>query len=185
MKISVTALNIYLRCPYKFKLNNILRTPRAKPVYLSFGTAIHKALENYFKKFKKEKELPKKTFLLQEYKRALDAELLTEEDYSTLLTRGQNVLNEYYKNNKSNFKEPLYNEYSFEFRKVYLDDIPLSGKVDKIEWINKDKKQVKVIDYKTGSPKSRGEIEGKTKILGYSSERGKPESQFRRACWHL
>ncbi|MBN2016485.1 ATP-dependent helicase [Candidatus Dojkabacteria bacterium] len=163
MKLSVTALNNYLKCPYKFKLNNILRTPRAKPVYLSFGTAIHKALENYFKEFKKQKKAPQKTLLIQEYAKALKKELLTKEDYSTLLTRGQKVLDEYYKNNMNSFKEPLYNEYSFGFRKVYLNNIPLSGKVDKIEWVDKDRKHVKVIDYKTGSPKSKGEIEGKTK----------------------
>lgn len=163
LKLSVTALNTYLQCPYKFKINNILRTPRAKSPHLVFGTAIHKALENFFKKFKKMHKLPEKSFLISEFNQTLENELLTKEDLARLRQRGHKVLDEYFNNNKDKFTEPLYTEYSFGFRKVYLGNIPLSGKIDKIEWVNKDKKQVKVIDYKTGSSKSRGEIEGKTK----------------------
>ena len=79
------------------------------------------------------------------------------------MRRGKKVLGDYYKNNKNTFVEPLYTEYTFGFRKVFLGDIALTGKIDKIDWDDKDKREVKVIDYKTGTPKSRGEIEGKTK----------------------
>lgn len=163
LKLSVTALNTYLKCPYKFKINNILRTPRAKPSYLAFGTAIHKALEIFFKNFQKTHRVPSKQLLIKKFELALEKELLSEKDYKTLLGRGRKVLEEYYKINKDQFREPLYTEYSFGFRKVYLGDIPLSGKIDRIDWLDKDKKEVKVVDYKTGTPKSRGEIEGKTK----------------------
>ena len=57
-KLNVTAFNTYLKCPYKFKLNNVLRTPRAKSVYLSFGSSVHKALERFFKRYKKTDKVP-------------------------------------------------------------------------------------------------------------------------------
>ena len=41
-------------------------------------------------------------------------------------------------------------------------EIRLTGKIDKLEIIN-DKNEVNVVDYKTGDPKTRGEIEGTTK----------------------
>lgn len=163
LKLSVTALNTYLKCPYKFKINNILRTPRAKPSYLAFGTAIHKALESFYKKFKKTHKIPTKTFLKQEFQDALEKELLPEKDLAALAKRGDKVLEEYFKKNKKTFAEPVFTEYAFGFRKVYLGDVPLSGKIDRIDWTNQDRKEVKVVDYKTGTPKSRGEIEGKTK----------------------
>ncbi|MFC1780511.1 ATP-dependent helicase [Patescibacteria group bacterium] len=162
-KLSVTALNTYLKCHYKFKINNILRTPRAKPTYLAFGTAIHKAFEKFFRKFIKIKKPPQKLLLFKEFEKALEKELLDEKEFKETLQRGKKVLDEYYEKNKDRFTEPLYIEYSFGFRKVRLGDISLSGKIDKIEFVNKDKKEVKVIDYKTGTPKTRGEIEGKTK----------------------
>lgn len=162
-KLNVTALNTYLRCPYKFKLNNILKTPRAKAPYLSFGTAVHKALEQFFNKFKKTKKMPTENFLLEKFEAALNEEILQPGDIKSMKKRGQKALKNYFKKNRDSFIEPLYTEYSFGYRKVYLGNIPLSGKIDKIELIDKDKKEVKVIDYKTGNPKSRGEIEGKTK----------------------
>ncbi|MDD3648160.1 MAG: PD-(D/E)XK nuclease family protein, partial [Candidatus Dojkabacteria bacterium] len=135
----------------------------AKAVHLAFGTAVHKALELFFKTYKKLHKQPELSFLLDEYEKALKAEVLTEQEFSSILDRGREVLETYFEANNGNFKEPLYTEYSFGFRKVYLNDIPLSGKIDRIDWVDKDKKEVKVVDYKTGTPKSRGEIEGKTK----------------------
>src|SRR3989344_744862 len=44
-KLSPTALNTYLTCAYKFKLNNLIKVPRAKEAHLALGTAVHKALE--------------------------------------------------------------------------------------------------------------------------------------------
>ncbi len=163
LNLNVTGLNTYLKCPYKFKINNILKTPRAKSSYMAFGTAIHEALEKFFQMFKLRKKIPKKSFLISEFKKTLEREILNEKDFKLLLKKGTLVLNEYYENNYDTFAEPIYTEYTFGGKKVYLKDIPLSGKVDKIEWVNKLKRTVKVVDYKTGSPKTRREIEGKTK----------------------
>ncbi|MBU0975553.1 MAG: ATP-dependent DNA helicase [Patescibacteria group bacterium] len=163
MKLSVTALNTYLKCHYKFKINNVLRTPRAKAVHLAFGTAIHKALEIFFKTFKKTHKIPKPDSLLLEYENALRNEILTDQEFQPTLNRGKEVLERYFENNKETFREPLFIEYSFGFKKVYLGDIPLSGKIDRMDWVDRDRKTIKVTDYKTGTPKSRGEIEGKTK----------------------
>lgn len=162
-KLSITKLNAYLKCPYKFKLNNILKTPRVKPTPQAFGTAVHKALEEFFKEFKRLKKLPTKNKLLDVFEKALEKELLSVVDFKRLKKKGRETLEEYYKENKKDFKEPISTEYYFGNRKIVLRGIPLSGKVDKIEWVDKDKKQVRVTDYKTGSPKTRGEIEGKTK----------------------
>ena len=46
---------------------------------------------------------------------------------------------------------------------VFLsDDIRLTGKLDKVEFVGEGK-EVNVVDYKTGKPKTRGHIEGATK----------------------
>ncbi|MBU1499311.1 PD-(D/E)XK nuclease family protein, partial [Patescibacteria group bacterium] len=41
--------------------------------------------------------------------------------------------------------------------------MPLTGKIDRIDLIDKDAKTVRVVDYKTGSAKTRNQILGKTK----------------------
>jgi DNA helicase-2/ATP-dependent DNA helicase PcrA len=48
-QLSVTHLNKYLRCPISFYYENILKIPAAKNRAMTFGTAVHDALEGYVK----------------------------------------------------------------------------------------------------------------------------------------
>ena len=62
-------------------------------------------------------------------------------------------------------KEVVFTEKSFGTSltsQIHLDDIALTGKADRIDLLNKKENSVKFIDYKTGKPKSRNEIEGNT-----------------------
>jgi len=163
--LSVTALNTYLECPYKFKLNNLLRTPRAKDKYLALGTAVHKALEIFFREFKNTGKLPDLPYLLSEFEKAISEEILTERDFLETRAKGSLILKAYFGSYNKEFQKPLFTEKFFGYgnSKVYLDNIPLNGKVDKIDYVDVSRKYVKVIDYKTGKAKSRNDVEGKTK----------------------
>ncbi len=164
--LSVTALNTYLECAYKFKLNNLLRTPRAKNKHMSFGTAVHFALDKFFKLYRDEKTLPSKEMLVDTFNQALANEVLSKVDFDECTEKGATVLNAYYEFHKASMGKPMLTEkfFGYGYGKIFLDsDIPLNGKVDKIDIIDWDKKLVKVVDYKTGSPKSKNDIEGNTK----------------------
>lgn len=162
--LTPTALNTYLECPYKFKLNTLMKVPRAKKDYLAFGTAIHKALELLHISLMQHDLIPPKEYVLSEFEKALKKEVLTQEEEEKRLLQGQKVLSAYYDEYKEAFKKPLFVEkfFGYGWSMVYLDDIRLGGKIDKIEWLNEKNKTVTVVDYKTGQPKSRNEIEGKT-----------------------
>ena len=168
-RLSATALNTYLECPYKFKLNNLLRTPRAKNPSLCLGSAVHKALEIFMRNFLLSGVLPASQYLIDHFESALNGEILTEKDRRELLKKGKKILKAYLDYYKDTIIKPLAVEkfFGYGFSKVYLDDIPLTGKIDKIERLEgypeKGRLAVKVIDYKTDSkPKSRNYIEGKT-----------------------
>lgn len=163
-RLSVTALNSYLECPYKFKLNTLLRVPRAKESYLSFGTAIHTALERFHNQFKTEAKLPSKNFLITHFSTALQREIMTESDYRARLKQGKKVLSAYYDLHQNDFTPPLFTEkfFGYGFSSVTLDDIPLAGKIDRIDLVDPNNQTVRVIDYKTGKRKTRGQIEGNT-----------------------
>lgn len=160
LSLSPTSLNTYLECPYKFKLNNLLRVPHSKKPHLAFGTAVHTSLEYFYQEYKKTSKVPTKEFLLSKFDSALSRELLTQKDHDLRLTEGHKILSAYYDFFQPNFNKPLYLEKSF---RVNLDDISLSGKIDRIELADKNKRTIKVIDYKTGKGKTMGQIEGKTK----------------------
>lgn len=163
-KLSVTALNTYLRDPQEFLENNLLRIPRAKQVFMSFGTAVHAALERFYKLEKQSSVVPKLDFLLKEFEIALQKEILSESDYIDRLKYGTKILTSYYQDRLLKKVDVFDIERSFGgSRKAIFGDIQLSGKIDRIDLIDADKGLLRVYDYKTGKPKSRGGIEATSK----------------------
>lgn len=164
-RLSPTALNTYLECPYKYKLNNLYKIPQVKGSPMSFGTAVHFALENLYLELNNGKSVSKEKFII-DFETALKREVLTDSDYRLRLAEGRSVLSAYFDHYQPSFAPSLFTEKEFGkslSSQVLLDDIALDGKVDRIDLLNKDAKTVKVIDYKTGNVRSRNEIEGKTK----------------------
>jgi len=162
--LSPTALNNYLLCPRKFLYDNLLKLPRAKTLSLSFGTAVHHALENFYVAYKKSLYLPDRAELLDFFRNALRQEGLLKQDRSALEKSGEKVLSGYYAQYHESMVRPVFNEFDFGHGRVWLDDrIPLAGKVDRVEFMSGSQERVRVIDYKTGKPKSRAAVTGKTK----------------------
>lgn len=161
--LSATALNSYLSCPYRFKLNNLLKVPRAKAAYLGFGTSVHAALESYLRVVLEGGAMPPLNGLLAFFKQALELEIMTKDEFDKRLSQGNLILTAYYNFFKDDFTKPLYLE---KFAKVHLgggsEDIILTGKIDRIDWLDQSAKTVRVVDYKTGKPKTKGQIMGTT-----------------------
>ena len=165
-KLSPTSLNSYLNCPYKFKLDNLYKIPRTKAPPMCFGTAVHSALENLYLDLKNTGKVEDKEIFVKDFKAALHREVLTEADMKNYLEKGQRVLSAYYDYYEKTFTPAIFTEKNFGkslTSQIFLDDIPLTGKADRIDLTNKEEKYVRFVDYKTGQPKSRNEIEGLTK----------------------
>jgi len=165
-KLSPTALNTFLKCPYKFKLDNLYKIPRAKAPPMCFGTAVHFALERLYLGLNNGEKLESKKDFLRDFEVAIRRELLTEAEYKTRLEHGREILSGYYDRYEKEFEPSLFTEKKFGdslSSSVMLGDIPLSGKADRIDLTSKEDKHTRFTDYKTGAPRSRNEIEGKTK----------------------
>lgn len=162
--LSPTALNNYLQCPRKFLYDSLLHVPSAKDLSASYGTAMHEGLENFFTVYKKTKQRPDLAVLIDFYEQALKKVGLRDQDFEEFLRKGKEDLSGYYDFYQDEMKAPLYNEYDFGQGRVRLDDkIPLTGKLDRVELMSDKQEQVRVIDYKTGKPKSRRAVQGLTK----------------------
>ena len=179
LKLSVTALNIYLRSPEEFVENVLLRIPRAKPEPMAFGSAVHQALEKLFKFIQEENQKPQLKVVLREFEESLTRELMTSQNFERRLTYGRDILSQYYEQLDETKADPLFIErfFGFGWSKTILDDIQLTGRIDRVDWLDKEKKLVKVIDYKTGKAKSANFIEGKIVSANLSArEQQLPES---------
>lgn len=159
--LSATALNHYLDCPWKYFYLSLLKIPRAKSKAQIYGTAVHAALKDFFNYAKN--GFPAADWLLARFTNALENEPLTNQEREEVLARGREVLAAYYKFYQNSFGDyPTLNE--FRVRNVMLDFGPglrLTGSLDKIEYLSDN--LTNVVDYKTGRPRTRNELEGKTK----------------------
>ena len=149
--MNVTALNNYLKCPLEFYFKNLIRIPSAKNEATEFGSAVHHALEKLFRKMqdeKKDKFTPKQDFIADfEWYMVRHRESFTKEQFDRRMEYGREILSNYYDAYINNFNKIVAIERNI--RNVVIKDVPLKGKLDKLEF---DGKSVNVVDYKTGDP---------------------------------
>ncbi len=149
--MNVTALNNYLKCPLEFYFKNLIRIPSPKNEATEFGSAVHYALEKLFRKMQeagKDQFASKEEFIADfEWYMHRHRESFTQEQFDRRLEYGQEVLSNYYDKNINSFNKIVAIERNI--RNVVVKDVPLKGKLDKLEF---DGKAVNVVDYKTGDP---------------------------------
>jgi len=161
--LSATSFNAYLECPHKFFLDNLLRVPKTKTPDQAYGTAVHRALEMLYRGLQKDGILPPKNKFIEYYQESLTEEILNQKDYDHLLKEGVKTLEQYYDYYLPSFRSPMSLEYSFSPHQVHFKDIPITGKIDKIDILDLASHKVKVTDYKTSKPKSLNYLQGETK----------------------
>lgn len=161
--LSVSAMNKYLSCPLSFYYEYILRVPAAKSDALAFGSAVHFALEQLFKKMlaSTERIFPTIDDILGAFRWAMrrDESAFTELQFSRRTELGEKLLREYYDQYLNSFNKVVLTEYNV--HKAVVNQVPIKGKLDKIEF---EGNRCVVIDYKTGNP----EYSSKKELLGPS-----------------
>jgi DNA helicase-2/ATP-dependent DNA helicase PcrA len=147
--MSVSALNSYLKCPLGFYFQNIVRIPSPKNEAAEFGSAVHHALEQLFRKMQATERFPSADEFVADFTWYMrrHRESFTKEEFARRLEYGQQILLAYYQNYSNSWNKIA----SIERRinNVMLDEIRLKGVLDKIEFKGKD---ATIVDYKTGDP---------------------------------
>lgn len=153
--MNVTALNNYLKCPLEFYFRNMVRIPSPKNEATEFGSAVHYALEQLFKKMRDNNNnfLPRETLVSDfEWYIHRHRESFTREQFARRLEYGQEVLANYYNTYINSWNKVVAIERNI--RNIIVNGVPLKGKLDKLEF---DGKNVNVVDYKTGDPEKAKE----------------------------
>jgi DNA helicase-2/ATP-dependent DNA helicase PcrA len=162
---SATSLNNYLRNPWDYIYRNVLRIPEVQAIPMQFGTAVHGVLEYATKYYTAEGVLPKDTLIKQKLEAMLGRLPLSKSEFVRLHTKGMEVIYPYLSHIEatlpSKTKEELSIKVLFETGIKQLPVLPLTGKLDRID-IDANGFPIRVIDYKTGKPKTRNDIEGNT-----------------------
>jgi DNA helicase-2/ATP-dependent DNA helicase PcrA len=147
--MNVTALNAYLKCPLQFYFTNLVRVPSGKSEATEFGSAVHHALQQLFEKMQQSNNtFPSKQVFINDFEWYMKRhrESFTKEQYDRRIEYGQEVLINYYDKYIGSFNTIVAVERNI--RNVTLGNVPLKGKLDKLEF---NGKEVNVVDYKTGN----------------------------------
>lgn len=160
--LSATSLARFLRDPQEFLLVDLLGQPEhfdeGSTRSLGYGSAVHWALREWAtarvrgEEFTVEQLLQAFAWYLQE------RTILTKNQRADLLHMGQQALPKYFAERLQGSTPILYAiEKDYRAR---VGDIPLKGKIDRIDQLSPNSGHVQVIDYKTGAAKTIRDIRG-------------------------
>lgn len=153
-RISVSLLNNFFECPWRWYFRNFLKIPEVKSISLGLGSAVHSVIEYILKN----KTLPKEA----EINKKIESELKREgikntSDLKKLTKDGKEAvfcfINHFYKN----LSEDYSSERSLQFRDTRFPNLLMYGKIDLSERLPGG--NISVTDFKTGSVKSKNIIE--------------------------
>ena len=164
--LSVTHLNNYLEDPLKYFYENLLRRPQPQSLSLMKGNAVHEVLDRIVASFARTQAWPNATELNTMLKVALEKLPFGVHELPTIHEQCLEALSAYLPHLKSSLGNNPRSEFSvrtvLENSDTDLPEVPLTGKIDRVDH-DTDGRIIRVYDYKTGKPKSRGEVEGNTK----------------------
>lgn len=150
--LSVTALNRYLRCPLAFYYEDLLKVPGATSEAAAFGLAMHGTLQQFLLKMKSHKKLewPSAENLAKIFVREMERQrgFFSEHGFAQRLALGKDFLRRIHVEQVPFWRKRAIAERRVD--KVEFKGIPLTGILDKIEWL--DSGLLRIVDYKTGTP---------------------------------
>lgn len=149
--LSVTHLNNYLECPLKFYFQNLVMVPSGKSDPLTFGSAVHYALNRLFSRGhpgsdNKQFHGPEQLVADFHWYMKRNREAFTPEQFKRRTEYGALILPAWYHKYAGTWEKVTLTEYHI--RNVEIDGVPVKGTLDKLEFKGKE---VNVVDYKTGS----------------------------------
>ena len=136
-KISVSLLNNFFECPWKWYFRNLLQLPEPKQENLEFGNAVHGAIDRILK-------LGHEPSLKELEGLGLDKEAM-------------GVVSRWISTRLPEIKLQRETEKSVSTKNNKFPLLNIYGKIDLVEYLSKN--ELRVTDFKTGSVKKKGDIE--------------------------
>ena len=115
------------------------------------GSAVHDSLRDVFELLKSGEQLPDKKTLTALFEKYVRREAMSPKDYAEIFAKGSKALLAYIEHYKNDFFTDVLTEYNFKKHRVQIAGVFVTGKLDKIEILDTQKKLVNVVDYKTGN----------------------------------
>lgn len=153
-KISVTLLNNFFECPWKWYFRNLLQLPEAKSASLMFGSVVHECLEAILKSDSN----PTKEELDKYIDNSLDKNNVVDQNEIRRIKKDAiKILTNWVKNRLPNLSKSFVSERSVSYKDPNFPHLLMYGKIDLTERLGEN--NLRVTDFKTGSSKTKNTIE--------------------------
>ncbi len=149
-KVSVTMLNNFFECPWKWYFRNLLRLPDVLSESLIFGNVVHGTLEQVLKNDTRSSD---DIILEQIHKQHIYDKVLIKR----LTLEAKKVITNWTQNRLKEIEKDYISERSVSYRDERFPHLLFYGKIDLTEKVVNG--EYKVTDFKTGSVKTKSEIE--------------------------
>ena len=163
-QLSASAIDIYERCPLRFKLERDWRMPREIPAALHYGTAMHRALLAYYDAVRLKREISDEAVI--DVFRTLLADAAIQDRYQHDLYQRQGVeqLTAFLEcARRTPAPQVLETEASFT---IEIGDATIRGRIDRMDRLPDD--SVAIVDYKTGKPRSQKDADESLQLSIYA-----------------
>ncbi len=137
-KVSVSLLNNFFECPWKWYFRNLLLLPEPQEESLEFGNAVHTSIDKILK--------------LQKTPTEKDIEKIAGENKEVL-----KIVSKWIKQRLGEINKERESEKSVSAKDDKFPHLNIYGKIDLVE--NLSKNELRVTDFKTGSVKKKSDIE--------------------------
>ncbi len=151
--LSVTLLNNFFECPWKWYFRNFLQLPDVKGASLIFGSAVHSVLELVIA----DKKPPTKKQLETWVREALEKEGIEAVNLEQETAKAIACINRFIDRDFNNLAGNRITERSISYRDPEFPNLSMYGKIDLTETFPDG--TITVTDFKTGSSKTTGMIE--------------------------
>ncbi len=157
LRLSRQQIDDYFSCPKKFYFAHIVKIPLLENRYLMYGTAIHAALDHYFRRKINKEQILLET-LLEDYRQAFkNIGFITREHEDKMFKNGLNTLSKFFNEDQKNQQPPYQVEASFEFLQ---DNIKINGRYDLVYKINNS---YEICDFKTSDVREQKDADRRIK----------------------
>lgn len=169
--LSFSQIETYETCPRQYWYKYIIRIPSKPSAAISYGNTIHQVMQEFYMRLKNSEPEENLTLesLLELYEKSwIPLGYMDKNHEKKFFTQGQNSLTSFYNNLFDKLTIPLRLEEEFVTK---IGDIKIKGKIDRIDQINSENKEIEIVDYKTGTGKAKSkkiDKKGKRQLAIYA-----------------
>ncbi len=162
--LSASAIDIYERCPLRFKLEREWNLPRDVSASLHYGAAMHGVLRTFYDAQRFQREV-KDEDLLELFRSALASAGISDRyQYELYLRQGYEQLRQFLASARNEpAPEVIQTESRFDLK---VGSSNLVGRLDRMDRTGPD--SVAIVDYKTGKPKSQEDADESLQLSLYA-----------------